>query len=75
MNNPHKNARTTPHIRALIVDRAIRQQQSIMDIAHTFGISRRTVYKLLARYREAGEAGLESASSRPHAPPRQMPKQ
>jgi len=51
--HPHKNARTTPHIRALIVDRAICQQQSIRDIDHTFGISRRTVYQWLARYREA----------------------
>jgi len=75
MNNPHKNARTTPHIRALIVDRAIRQQQSIRDIAHTFGISTRTVYKWLARYREAGKTGLESASSRPHSSPARMPDQ
>ncbi|SMR77874.1 leucine-zipper of insertion element IS481, partial [Marinobacterium sediminicola] len=75
MNNPHKNARTTPHIRALIVDRALRKRQPVRDIASTFGISTHTVYKWIARYREAGEAGLESASSRPHASPRQMPKQ
>jgi len=75
MNNPHKNARTTPHIRALIVDRALREQQPVRDIVSTFGVSTHTVYKWLARYREAGEAGLESASSRPHASPRQMPKQ
>ncbi len=75
MNNHHKNARTTPHIRALIVDRALRKQQPVRDIASTFGISTHTVYKWLARYREAGGAGLESASSRPRSSPRQMPQQ
>ena len=75
MNNHHKNARTTPHIRALIVDRALRKQQPVRDIASTFGISTHTVYKWLSRYQEADLAGLESASSRPHSSPRQMPEQ
>ena len=75
MNNHHKNARTTPHIRALIADRALRKQQLMRDIASTFGISKHTVYKWLSRYQEAGLADLESASSRPHSSPRQMPEQ
>ncbi len=75
MNNHHKNARTSPHIRALIVDRALRKQPPVRDIASTFDISTHTVYKWLSRYQEAGLAGLESAPSRPHSSPRLIPEQ
>lgn len=63
--NAHKNARTTPFIRALIVSRRSAGEQ--MDtIARSLGISVRTVYKWLARHRQEGAAGLENRSSQPH---------
>lgn len=62
--NIHKNARTTPHIRALIVD--LRGSGvAVSVIAERFGISPRTVYKWVRRYREAGRAGLLDRSSAP----------
>ena len=59
MNNHHQNARTTFHNRVLV--------------ARQLGISRRTVYKWLARYRQGGEAALHDRSSRPHRSPRRLP--
>lgn len=72
MNNPHKNARTTVHNRALIVRRVLVEGQSVSCVADCFGISKRTVYKWLARYKEAGADGLESRSSRPNTSPTQL---
>ena len=62
--NVHQNARTTPHIRALIVklhDSGV----AAGAIAERFAISTRTVYKWLRRYRQAGHAGLTDRSSAP----------
>ena len=62
--NAHKNARTTPHIRALIVQ--LREGgMSVADIAARFAISPRTVYKWLKRHRQGGAAGLVDRSSAP----------
>jgi transposase InsO family protein len=60
--NPHKNARTTLYIRELIV---VRRQDgwSAAEIAEAIGVSVRTVYKWLARFREAGRAGLFNGQS------------
>lgn len=62
--NAHKNARTTPHIRALIVRRRNAGEQ-IEAIACSLGISCRTVHKWLARHKQEGIGGLENRSSRP----------
>lgn len=68
--NMHKNARTTPHSRALIVLRVLEEKQPPRQVAANLGVSVRTVYKWLARFREAGEAGLADRTSiarrRPH---------
>ena len=64
MNNPHQNARTTPHSRALIADRRA-AGQSVASIAADFGISTRTVFKWLARHREGGRAALVNRASIP----------
>lgn len=53
----HPRARTTPHSRALII-RRVEAGVPVSIIAHTFGISRQTVYKWLRRYREGGEKFL-----------------
>ncbi len=59
----HRNAKTTPKMRALIVRRA-QQGWSYARIAGALDISVRTVAKWMARSRQAGE--LVDRSSRPH---------
>jgi len=67
--NAHRNARTTPYARALIVERRA-AGEPVAVIAAAFGISVRTVYKWLARYRSGGVAALETRSSAPARPAR-----
>ena len=69
--NAHRNARTTPYSRALIVERHA-AGEPVAAIAAALGISIRTVYKWLARYRGGGEAGLDTASSAPYRPARRI---
>ncbi|MGH8729742.1 MAG: leucine zipper domain-containing protein [Burkholderiales bacterium] len=70
--NIHKNARTTMHSRVLMVKR-IEGGWPLKATALAAGVSIRTVYKWLARYRNEGPAGLLDRSSvarcRPHALP------
>ena len=66
----HRNAKTTPNMRALIVDRVRQQQWSPAEAAAAAGVSVRTAYKWLRRQRLGGRALLEDASSRPHRQPR-----
>lgn len=66
--NLHKHARLTPHGRALLV-RRVQQGLRIEEAAQAAGVSVRTAYKWLRRFREEGEAGLQDRSSRPrHCP-------
>lgn len=69
--NIHKNARTTPQSRALLVHRVLREHWPVSAVALAFGVSERTVYKWLARYRAEGAPGLRDRRSvahrRPHA--------
>ncbi len=71
--NLHKHARLTPRGRALLVDRILVQGLRIAEAAHAAGVSVRTAYKWLKRYREEGPAGLADRSSRPHACPHATP--
>ncbi len=73
MNNHHQNARTTFHSRALIVQRVLKEGKCAREAAQQLGISRRTVYKWLARYRAGCEIALYNQSSRPKRSPRRMP--
>ncbi|MEW5911806.1 MAG: IS481 family transposase, partial [Thermodesulfobacteriota bacterium] len=73
MNNPHQNARTTFHSRALIVQRVLKEGKSVREVAEALGVSRHTVYKWLARYRAGGREALYDRSSRPHRSPRRLP--
>ena len=69
--NAHSLARTTPVGRALLVEGILRRKRSVAQTAASLGISTRTVYKWLARYRTEGTAGLRDRSSRPrHSPTR-----
>lgn len=65
----HRNAKTTPKMRQLIVSR-VEQGWTYARIADALGISVRTVAKWRARSRHA--AGLTDGSSRPHRQPRRL---
>jgi len=73
VNNHHQNARTTFHIRALMVERAMEQGMHPRQVAEQFGVDVSTVYKWLRRYREGGLEALRDRSSRPHRFPRRLP--
>ena len=60
----HKNARTTPHGRAVMVRRIEQEGWTAAAVAQAFAVSERTVRKWLARYRAEGVAGLQDRSSR-----------
>jgi transposase-like protein len=60
----HKNARTTPLGRAVMVRRIEVEGWTARAVAGAFAVSERTVRKWLARYRAEGVAGLEDRSSR-----------
>lgn len=70
MNN-HKNARLTPHGRALLVRRVTEEGLRPAEAAQAMGVSCRTAYKWLRRYREEGLPGLQNRSSRPRHCPHQ----
>lgn len=67
--NTHKNARLTPHGRALLAARVIDEGLRPREVAQAQGVSVRTVYKWVRRFREEGHAGLQDRSSRPARSP------
>jgi transposase InsO family protein len=71
--NLHSGARSCPASRALLIRRISAQHWSIERAARAAGISRRTAFKWLRRYREGGDAGLMDRSSRPHHMPQATP--
>lgn len=68
----HRRARLTPYGRQLLVTRILEDGWSVTTAAEAAGVSRATAYKWLARYREAGPAGLLDRSCRPHRSPRRI---
>ncbi|WP_146091960.1 leucine zipper domain-containing protein, partial [Xanthomonas codiaei] len=66
--NLHQHARLTPRGRALLVQRIVEHGLRVEEAAHASGVSVRTAYKWLARYRLLREDGLQDRSSRPHCP-------
>src|SRR5512147_3237509 len=67
----HRNAKTTPKMRQLLIDRVTRQGWTQAAAAHAAGLSVRTVAKWVGRARR-GDATLEDGSSRPHRQPRRL---
>jgi transposase InsO family protein len=65
----HKNARLTPHCRALLVDRVMRGRPK-RQVALQFGVSVKSVDKWLQRYRAEGIPGLRDRTCRPRRSPR-----
>ena len=54
----HANAKLTPQGRALLVRRIRQQGWTVADAAQAAGVSVRTGYRWLARYRTEGPQGL-----------------
>jgi transposase InsO family protein len=52
-----------------LVEAHLREGRSVAELAAAHGVHRSWVYKLLARYRAEGEAGLAPRSRRPHSCP------
>lgn len=68
--NSHKHARLTPAGRALLVNRVLEQGWTMAAAAEAAGVSCRTGFKWMARFKAEGAAGLTDRSSRPHRSPR-----
>ena len=64
----HKNAVLTPEGRGRAVGR-VEGGEAIETVAFSVGVSRRTMFKWVRRWREQGPAGLVDRSSRPHRSP------
>lgn len=56
----------------MIVERLLKEGKCLGEVVRQLGISRRMVYKWLARYRAGGEAALYNSPSRPKRSPRRM---
>ena len=70
--NIHRRAKTTPSSRALLVGRVEGLGWTVSRASEAQGISTRTAYKWLRRWREEGAAGLEDRSSAPHRTRRRL---
>jgi len=70
--NVHQHARMTVHGRALLVSRVRQDGWRVVDAAVAAGVSERTAYKWLARYRAGGERMLHDRSSAPARPHRRL---
>lgn len=62
----HKNARSCPASRAVLVERVLGQGWTVGEAAASIGLSERRAYVWLGRFRVEGEAGLQDRPSRPH---------
>ena len=60
--NVHKHARMTVHGRLLLVQRVREAGWRVLEAAMAAGISERTAYTWLARYRAGGERALHDRS-------------
>jgi transposase InsO family protein len=67
--NPHQNARSCVYSRELIIKRVLEEGVRPRAVATALGLSERTVYKWLGRYKEEGYVGLQNRSSCPHHMP------
>ena len=58
-----------------LVEAHLREGRPISELARSHGVHRSWLYKLVARYRAAGEAGLAPRSRRPMRSPTAMPSE
>jgi transposase InsO family protein len=71
--NVHKNARMTVHGRLLLVARIRERGWRVEDAALAAGVSLRSAYKWLARWRAGGARALHDRSSAPARCPSRLP--
>jgi transposase InsO family protein len=69
----HRNARTCPRSRRLLVDRVLLEGWSLAAAAAAAGVSGRTAWKWVDRYRREGKAGLADRPSKPKTVPSRTP--
>jgi transposase InsO family protein len=56
----------------LVVTAVLIEHRPVAAVARDYGVARSWIYQLLARYEQAGEAGLQPRSRRPRTNPRQL---
>lgn len=59
----------------VVVLRVVSQQLTVTEAAELYGLSRRHVHRLLARYRDVGLEAVDARSRRPKRNPRSIPPQ
>src|SRR3954452_3411233 len=69
----HSNARTCPGSRRLLADRVLVEGWSLVAAAEAAGVSERTAWKWVDRFRREGQHGLEDRSSAPRVVPARTP--
>jgi transposase InsO family protein len=69
----HSNARTCPRSRRLLAGRVLVEGWSLAAAAEAAGVSERTAWKWVDRYRREGEQGLEDRPSAPLSVPSRTP--
>lgn len=69
----HANAKLVPSMRLLLVQRVLEEHWKIAEVAAALGVSERTAYRWLARWR-AGDRELLDRSSAPKRVPRRTPR-
>jgi transposase InsO family protein len=69
----HRNAKTCPNSRKLLVERIESRTWSLAAAAAAAGVSERTAYRWLKRWREEGDAGLADRSCAPRSIPHRTP--
>lgn len=70
--NMHENAKLTPSGREEFVRRVLEEGHPMRVVGRDMGVSRRTVWKWVNRFRKQGRAGLADRPIRRHASPRLM---
>jgi transposase InsO family protein len=70
----HARARLTPKGRAFVVSRVLEEGWSVTAAAEAAGVTERTVWRWISRYRADGEAGLRDRRSAPRSIPHRTPR-
>ena len=65
MSKTHKDVVLTPTGRLTMVESAMAEENTLVDVAIWFNVTPQTVRKWVNRYKKEGEAGLQDRSSRP----------
>jgi transposase len=71
----HANARLSVKGRELLTDRILTQGWSLTQAAEAAGVSERTAFKWVARFRSEGQRGLLDRSSTPKRSPARTPEE